>query len=138
VRDLNSVHVPADLSRFVNSQQMRLDQIELAVVGLGYVGLPLAVAFGAKRSVTGFDISQARVSELQDGQDGTGEVSAEELTKARGLRFTSRLDDLRRCNCFIVAVPTPGGPPKEARLVGAAQRIQVGWVDPEKGRFGDL
>ena len=86
---------------------MRLDQIELAVVGLGYVGLPLAVAFGTKRSVTGYDISQARVSELQSGKDETGEISAQELTQATGLRLTSCLDDLRRCNCFIVAVPTP-------------------------------
>ncbi|NBO76910.1 MAG: Vi polysaccharide biosynthesis UDP-N-acetylglucosamine C-6 dehydrogenase TviB, partial [Betaproteobacteria bacterium] len=86
---------------------MRLDQIELAVVGLGYVGLPLAVAFGTKRSVTGFDISQARVSELQSGKDETGEISAQELAQATGLRLTSCLDDLRRCNCFIVAVPTP-------------------------------
>lgn len=79
----------------------------IAVVGLGYVGLPLAVEFGKLRDVVGFDINPARISELQAGQDSTLEVTAEQLREAERLRFTDRLDDLRRCEVFIVTVPTP-------------------------------
>lgn len=79
----------------------------LAVIGLGYVGLPLAVEFGKKRSVVGFDINQARINELIAGHDATLEVSDTELADAKQLCFTARLDDLANCNVFIVTVPTP-------------------------------
>lgn len=81
--------------------------LNLAVIGLGYVGLPLAVEFGKKRSVVGFDINTKRIAELQSGQDHTLEVSPEELKQAEQLSFSAQLDDLRACNCFIVTVPTP-------------------------------
>lgn len=81
--------------------------IDLAVIGLGYVGLPLAAEFGKKRSVVGFDINARRIAELQSGHDFTLEVSNEELAEATGLSYTSNLDELRTCNCFIVTVPTP-------------------------------
>ncbi|NML86961.1 Vi polysaccharide biosynthesis UDP-N-acetylglucosamine C-6 dehydrogenase TviB [Polaromonas sp.] len=82
-------------------------QRNVAVIGLGYVGLPLAVEFGKKRGVVGFDINARRITELQAGHDHTLETEPEALRAARHLRFTTRLEDLRECNCFIVTVPTP-------------------------------
>ncbi|WP_022964929.1 Vi polysaccharide biosynthesis UDP-N-acetylglucosamine C-6 dehydrogenase TviB [Denitrificimonas caeni] len=84
-----------------------LSEIKLAVIGLGYVGLPLAVEFGKQRSVVGFDINQPRIAALQAGHDSTLEVSDEELAQAAQLSYTSNLDDLKNCNVFIVTVPTP-------------------------------
>ena len=84
-----------------------LPEIKLAVIGLGYVGLPLAVEFGKKRSVVGFDINQSRIAALQAGHDSTLEVSDEELAQATQLNYTSNLNDLKNCNVFIVTVPTP-------------------------------
>ncbi len=81
--------------------------IKLAVIGLGYVGLPLAVEFGKKRPVVGFDINVKRVAELQSGRDHTLETEPEELKQARFLNYTTNPDDLRACNVFIVTVPTP-------------------------------
>lgn len=82
-------------------------QINLALIGLGYVGLPLAVEFGKKRQVVGFDINQARIAALQAGHDATLEVEGTELQQAQYLKFTAQIEDLRACNCFIVTVPTP-------------------------------
>jgi UDP-N-acetyl-D-galactosamine dehydrogenase len=86
---------------------MGLDDIELAIVGLGYVGLPLAVEFGRSRAVVGFDISQRRIDELKTGIDFTLETTPEELAASKHLTYTTHLDDLLRCNCYIVTVPTP-------------------------------
>lgn len=86
---------------------MQIDDIKLAVVGLGYVGLPLAVEFGKKRSVIGFDINEARITELKLGHDHTLEVDDAELKEATGLQFTTTLDQLSQANVFIVTVPTP-------------------------------
>ncbi|QSP94462.1 Vi polysaccharide biosynthesis UDP-N-acetylglucosamine C-6 dehydrogenase TviB [Marinobacter salinisoli] len=80
---------------------------KIAVIGLGYVGLPLAVAFGGKRSVVGFDINSRRIAELRDGLDYTREVSSEELTAAIGLTFADSLEHLSDCQIYIVTVPTP-------------------------------
>ncbi|MGM0767035.1 MAG: Vi polysaccharide biosynthesis UDP-N-acetylglucosamine C-6 dehydrogenase TviB [Pseudomonadota bacterium] len=80
---------------------------KIAVVGLGYVGLPLAAAFGEKREVVGFDINAKRIAELKDGVDFTREVSSEELAASAGLSFTDSLDGIRDCQVFIVTVPTP-------------------------------
>ncbi|VXA94803.1 Vi polysaccharide biosynthesis protein VipA/TviB [Luteimonas sp. 9C] len=79
----------------------------LAIVGLGYVGLPLAVAFGRKRDVVGYDISGDRVEELGKGHDRTLEVDADELAAASRLTFTCHLDKIRDCSVFIITVPTP-------------------------------
>lgn len=79
----------------------------IAVVGLGYVGLPLAVEFGKHRPVIGFDINEARIAELRDGRDHTREVDAAELGLARHLTFTSSARDLFAATTFIVTVPTP-------------------------------
>ena len=80
---------------------------KVAIIGLGYVGLPLAVEFSKKLPTTGFDLKEQRIAELQNGLDVTREVSSEELTAADNLQFTSSIDDLQKCNVFIVAVPTP-------------------------------
>ena len=79
----------------------------MAVIGLGYVGLPLAVEFGKTRPVTGFDINTARIAALQAGHDATLEVETDELRSATQLRYSSTLEDLRACRTFIVTVPTP-------------------------------
>ena len=79
----------------------------LAVIGLGYVGLPLAVEFGKKMPTIGFDINSNRITELKNGQDHTLEVEPDELQQATQLSYTDRLDDLREANVYIVTVPTP-------------------------------
>ena len=84
-----------------------MSNIKLAIIGLGYVGLPLAVEFGKKRPVTGFDINARRIKELRAGMDHTLETEPEELREAKHLSFTANPDDLRACNVFIVTVPTP-------------------------------
>jgi UDP-N-acetyl-D-galactosamine dehydrogenase len=81
--------------------------VKIAVLGLGYVGLPLAVAFAAEHEVVGFDLDRDRAAELQAGHDRTLEVSSEELGAARGLRVSADEADLAGCNVFIVTVPTP-------------------------------
>lgn len=86
---------------------LSLNDTKLAVIGLGYVGLPLAVEFGKQREVIGFDINQARIDALNEGHDATLEVSDEELLLARGLRYSANVEELRTCNVFIVTVPTP-------------------------------
>ncbi len=79
----------------------------IAVIGLGYVGLPLAVEFGKKFKTTGFDVSARRIAELVAGRDATLEVPASELTEATRLGFTASTDELSACNVFVVTVPTP-------------------------------
>lgn len=79
----------------------------IAVIGLGNVGLPLAVEFGKKRPVIGFDIRQSRIEELRAGCDSTREVESEDLAAAKQLQFSSSIDELKNCGVFIVAVPTP-------------------------------
>lgn len=86
---------------------MELNDIKLAVIGLGYVGLPLAVEFGKHRSVIGFDINQARINALNAGHDVTLEVSDEELASASQLQFSADPGRLGDCNVYIVTVPTP-------------------------------
>ncbi|WP_275270439.1 Vi polysaccharide biosynthesis UDP-N-acetylglucosamine C-6 dehydrogenase TviB [Limnobacter sp. P1] len=86
---------------------MKIENIKLAIIGLGYVGLPLAVEFGKKRAVVGFDINQRRIDELVSGNDTTLETSPHELAAARELSFTTDPEHLKNCNCFIITVPTP-------------------------------
>lgn len=84
-----------------------MQDTSIAIIGLGYVGLPLAVEFGKQYPTLGFDINTTRLSELQLGHDSTLEVDDQELAEARHLSYTSSLNDLRACNVFIVTVPTP-------------------------------
>lgn len=86
---------------------MQIQDVKLAVVGLGYVGLPLAVEFGKKRPVLGFDINPQRIAELRDGKDHTLEVEPQELAQASQLVFSHEAESLSAANVFIVTVPTP-------------------------------
>ncbi|MDR7135858.1 UDP-N-acetyl-D-galactosamine dehydrogenase [Lysobacter niastensis] len=86
---------------------LSLEDVRLAVVGLGYVGLPLAVEFGKRYPTMGYDIRPARVVELLAGRDSTLEVEAEELAKATHLRYADQLEAIADCNVYIVTVPTP-------------------------------
>ena len=81
--------------------------LKIGIIGLGYVGLPLAAEFGKSREVIGFDINITRIDELKSGLDSTLEISKEELKLSSGLRFSSKINDLKDCTCFIVTVPTP-------------------------------
>ena len=80
---------------------------KIAIIGLGYVGLPLAVEFGKKYSTIGFDTNIDRITELSKGMDSTGEVSKRNLQSSIKLKVTSNLDDISKCNYFIISVPTP-------------------------------
>ncbi|MBK0111375.1 MULTISPECIES: nucleotide sugar dehydrogenase [unclassified Delftia] len=105
---------------------MQTDKAKIAVVGLGYVGLPLAVEFGKHREVLGFDINAARIAELQGGTDGTLEVSADELKAAALLHFSSDPRELADCQVFIVTVPTPvdkANRPDMTPLVKASETV---------------
>lgn len=85
----------------------QLEQLKIAIMGLGYVGLPLAVEFGKKVQTMGFDINLQRIQELNNFQDHTLEVSAEELAQVENLSYCSHIEQLKQCNFFIVTVPTP-------------------------------
>lgn len=86
---------------------MDLNKAKIGVIGLGYVGLPLAVEFGKKYQTLGFDINKNRVSELLSGHDSTREVSDEELKQAQMLSYSHTVEELKSCNIYIVTVPTP-------------------------------
>ena len=86
---------------------MQLSDMQIAVVGLGYVGLPLAVEFGRKRSVVGFDINESRIKELENYQDNTLETTQKELKDAIHLSYSSNLEDIKDCKIYIITVPTP-------------------------------
>ena len=80
---------------------------KLGIIGLGYVGLPLAVEFGKKFATVGFDINDTRINELKFGKDSTLEITNEEISLSKKLKFTSNTDDLKSCSIFIITVPTP-------------------------------
>ena len=86
---------------------MNLKNVKLGVIGLGYVGLPLAVEFGKKYPTVGFDINSPRIRELISGHDSTLEVEDQELSQANMLSYTDQLTDIGGCNVYIVTVPTP-------------------------------
>lgn len=86
---------------------MKNEGIKIGIIGLGYVGLPLAVEFGKKYDTVGFDIHKGRIAELENGHDRTLEVEDDELASAIKLKYTSELKDLKSCNYYIVTVPTP-------------------------------
>ena len=96
---------------------MQHSSAPIAVVGLGYVGLPLAVEFGRYRNVIGFDINESRIKELNKGIERTLEVADEELKDAIHLSFSNNLEDLKECKIFIVTVPTPINKYKEPDLI---------------------
>lgn len=98
----------------------------VAVIGLGYVGLPLAVEFGKQRPTVGFDVNARRVAELESGTDSTGETATRDLQAATQLSFSTDLQDIANCNVYIVAVPTPidqHRQPNLAPLISAAKTV---------------
>lgn len=96
--------------------------IRIAVIGLGYVGLPLAVEFGKERPTLGFDIDAQRISELTDRNDITGEVAGQEIDAAKNLSFSSDPDCIADCNVYIVTVPTPIDRNRQPDLSRSKQR----------------
>jgi UDP-N-acetyl-D-galactosamine dehydrogenase len=105
---------------------MKLDHSTIAIIGLGYVGLPLAVEFGKKRVVIGFDINIKRILELESGQDQTLEVLPDELKHAKHLKYTADIDQLKLAQVFIVTVPTPidaANRPDLTPLVSASETV---------------
>jgi len=103
-----------------------LKNVRIGVLGLGYVGLPLAVEFGKKTPTIGLDINKARVDELKSGSDSSLEVEPEELATASLLQFTANPDDLSECNFYIVTVPTPIDQHKQpdlSPLIGASRML---------------
>jgi len=105
---------------------MDLQDKTIAIIGLGYVGLPLAVEFGNVRPVIGFDINKRRIDELKAGEDHTLECTPAQLKEAVQLQFTSQLDDLRGCRIYIVTVPTPvdqANRPDMTPLVKASETV---------------
>lgn len=86
---------------------MDIQDIKIAVLGLGYVGLPLAIEFSKVKDVVGFDINPTRIKELRQGRDSTLEIDAESITQATNLHYSDDISDLTSCNVFIVTVPTP-------------------------------
>ena len=103
-----------------------IENTKIGMIGLGYVGLPLAVEFGRKMPVIGLDINEARVAELKAGKDSSLEVEPGELVKATQLTYTSNPSDLAGCNVYIVTVPTPidnHKRPDLSPLIGASQTL---------------
>ena len=103
-----------------------LAKVKIGIVGLGYVGLPLAVEFGMKFPVVGLDVNEARIKELKAGKDSSLEVEPERLAEVPHLAYTSDLNDVADCNVFIVTVPTPIDSHKRpdlSPLVGASTAI---------------
>jgi len=98
---------------------------KIALIGLGYVGLPLAVEFGKKRTVVGFDINQSRINDLKNGIDSTLETTSEELKDAVHLIYTTNLDDVKDCEIFIVTVPTPIDKHKRPDLIPLEKSSEV-------------
>ena len=89
---------------------------KIAVVGLGYVGLPVAIEFGKKREVIGFDINKERINLLKKAEDPTLAVDKKDFKKAIYLNFTNNADDIKDCNIFIITVPTPVDENKKPNL----------------------
>lgn len=107
-------------------EKIREEEVRIAIIGLGYVGLPLAVEFGKRYVTVGFDINAVRIAELKQGRDSTLEVEPELLAQAARLTFTDRLADIAGCNVYIVTVPTPidsAKRPDLRPLMGASETI---------------
>jgi len=89
------------------TSSLKFKTTKLAVIGLGYVGLPLAIEFGKKRNVIGFDIDKVRINELKNLQDTSLQISRDEFRQSVNLNFTNNIDDIKDCKIFIVTIPTP-------------------------------
>ena len=116
-----------------NSASQSTKGLKIAIIGLGYVGLPLAIEFGKLRSVIGFDINQKRIAELKAGVDSTLETTEEELRDAQLLTYTTSPHDLKSANCFIVTVPTPIDSSKRPDLTALIRASETVGVALKKG-----
>jgi UDP-N-acetyl-D-galactosamine dehydrogenase len=99
-----------------NATHYSLQELKVCIVGLGYVGLPLAIAFSKQFTVTGFDIDKNRISELTNGIDKTLEISEKDINSLQSIKLTSNVEDIKTANCFIVTVPTPIDQSKQPNL----------------------
>ncbi|MCK4706661.1 MAG: Vi polysaccharide biosynthesis UDP-N-acetylglucosamine C-6 dehydrogenase TviB, partial [Gammaproteobacteria bacterium] len=86
---------------------LKVEEVKVGIIGLGYVGLPLAVEFGKLMPTVGFDINTNRIAELKSGKDNTLELNTTELSESLHLSYSDQLDALKTCNVYIVTVPTP-------------------------------
>jgi nucleotide sugar dehydrogenase len=105
---------------------MKLQSTKIGIIGLGYVGLPLAIEFSKKFSVTGFDINEERIKELKNGKDYTNETDESDLKKAKNISFSSDVKKLKNCNFYIITVPTPikkNNQPNLAPLIQASHTV---------------
>jgi UDP-N-acetyl-D-galactosamine dehydrogenase len=110
-----------------------LNEVTLGIIGLGYVGLPLAVEFGNKFTTVGFDLNKTRIRDLKAGTDATLEVSDTDLLSSSHLTFSSHPEDLKNCNVYIVAVPTPIDDSKRPNLrpLESASATVGEWLQPQ-------
>ena len=104
---------------------IKLQELKVAIIGLGYVGLPLAVEFGKNREVIGFDINVERIDQLKESHDYTLEVSKDDIQNAKYLKFTNDVNKIIECNCFIVTVPTPIDKNKKPDLLPISNATQM-------------
>ena len=104
---------------------IKLQELKVAIIGLGYVGLPLAVEFGKNREVIGFDINVERIDQLKESHDYTLEVSKDDIQNAKYLKFTNDVNNIIECNCFIVTVPTPIDKNKKPDLLPISNATQM-------------
>lgn len=105
---------------------MKLNETKIGIIGLGYVGLPLAVAFSRVYSVFGFDVSQQRINELKSGLDQTKELDEHELKLIRNIPLTNEIQGLKDCNFYVITVPTPvdkNNRPDLSHLIGASKMV---------------
>ncbi|MDA8896470.1 nucleotide sugar dehydrogenase [Alphaproteobacteria bacterium] len=105
---------------------MKLNEVRIGIIGLGYVGLPLAVTFSKFYPVFGFDVSQQRVDDLKSGLDQTKELNDQELQIMQNIPFTNEIQDLKECNCYIITVPTPvdkNNRPDLSYIIGASKMV---------------
>ena len=86
---------------------MITEKLKLAIIGLGYVGLPLAVEFSKKRKVIGYDLNIKRINELKSGFDKTLEINNGKFRKNKNLSLVNKIKNIKNCNCYILTVPTP-------------------------------
>ena len=105
--------------------EYKLNDVKIAIIGLGYVGLPLAVEFGKKYQTLGFDINEKRIGELKAGHDFTLEVSSEELADSKFINYSNNVSDLKAANVYIVTVPTPIDQHKQPDLTPLVKASQM-------------
>ena len=103
----------------------KINDLQISIIGLGYVGLPLALEFAKKRRVIGFDINKKRIHELKSGLDKNLEFTKKEIKSIKQLNFTYKEQDLKNSNCFIITVPTPINKSKKPDLTALTLASEI-------------